>query len=305
VKFDTVAVALDFSDGSTQALSVARRLLARGARLKLVHVIDSALYYRGPTYGDVQVLEQLFSDLVRGALSQLDTFAEELRVQGFTVDTAAKVGRPADEILAAGEGADLVVVGSHGRGAIGRFFLGSVAEEVARRSPTPVLVVREGMAVSPERPIERVVVAVDPTGPSRDAIRAAAALADRTGARLEVIHSAYLPPVLPYADKGALLKLDAALATHLEAAPALVRNLIEKTIGKRDVKIRVLAGNPADEISRHTTPRDVLVCGTHARTALGRLVFGSVAAKLVRQAPCPVLVVRPHDEHEAKEELAP
>src|SRR5581483_2918518 len=91
---------------------------------------------------------------------------------------------------------------------------------------------------------------------------------------------------------------------HLESAPALVQNVIAKSIGQRDVKVRVFSGSPADEIVRFATPRDLLVCGTHARSALGRFVFGSVAAKLLRHAPCPVLVVRPREDDEAKEELA-
>jgi nucleotide-binding universal stress UspA family protein len=302
-EFDAIAVALDFSPSSLGALEAAKRLAKPGARLKLIHVVDSALYFRGPTYGDPVVADRLFQDLLRGGLAQLETLAEELRVARFRVDCVARVGRPADQILEASEGTDLLAVGSQGRGALGRILLGSVAEEVARRSAIPVLVVREGTAGG-LRSIERVVVAVDPTGPSRDAIRVAASVANRTGARLEAIHSASLPTVLPYADAGALLKLNSALTAHLAEAPALVQNLIAKTIGAKDVKVRVLAGPPADEIVRFTTPNDLLVCGTHARSALGRFVFGSVAVKLVRHAPCPVLVVRPHEDEEPREELA-
>lgn len=304
MKFDSIAVAIDFSAGSLGTLEMVRRLASPGARLKLIHVVDSALYFRGPTYGDPQVSEHIFQDLLRGGLAQLETLGEELRVQKFQVDCVARVGRPADQILAAAEGADLVAVGSHGRGALGRLLLGSVAEEVARRSHVPVLVVREGVAGPAPGRLERVIVAVDPTGPSGDAIKAAGAVAERTGARFEAVHSAHLPPVLPYADKGALLKLDAALSQHLEQAPGLVQALIQKSIGQRDAKVRVFTGPPAEEIARFATPQDLIVCGTHARSALGRFVFGSVAAKLLRIAPCPVLVVRPHDDEEAKEELA-
>src|SRR5207249_744417 len=111
----------------------------------------------------------------------------------------------------------------------------------------PVLAVRQGTTAGDEA-IERVLVAVDPTGPSRDAIRAAAALADRLGARLEAIHAAHLPTVLPYADAGALVKLNDILERHLETAPKAVGDLIEKTVGKR-VKVHVVVGPPAAEIA--------------------------------------------------------
>jgi nucleotide-binding universal stress UspA family protein len=304
VKLDVAAVGVDFSAGSFAALRLARRISRAGSTIRLVHVVDDAIFYRGPTYGDLAVQESLYRDLTAGARAELDAFAEELRVGGFIVENVVKVGRPADAILAAAESADLIALGTHGRGALGRLLIGSVAEEVARRSPIPVLVVREG---TEEKPTERVLLAVDPTGPSRDAIVAAAHLAERLGARLEAIHAAHMPPVLPsmvpYADTGALERASVLLERHFEAAPALINGLVKKTIG-REVKVHVVSGAPAHEIARHAGPRDLVVCGTHGRTALGRFVFGSVAAKLLRETPCPLLIVRPCEDETAREELA-
>ncbi len=295
-----LAVGVDFSAASLGAARLARQLASKGSTLRLVHVIDSAVFHRGPTYGDPAVAERFFRDLGRAAQGELDALAEEPRVSGLAIETVIRIGRPADQILAATEEADLVLMGTHGRGALGRVFLGSVAEEVVRRSAVPVLVVREGIE---EKPIERVLLAIDPTGPSRDAIRAGAALADRLGARLEAIHAAHLPPVLPYADSGALDEMAQVLERHLEAAPVLVKNMIEKTVG-RDVKVHVVTGSPAAEIVRHAGPGDLVVCGTHGRSALGRFVFGSVAAKLLRETRCPILVVRPAEDESSRDELA-
>ncbi len=304
MKLDVAAVGVDFSAGSLAALRLAKKVSRAGSTIRLIHVVDDAIFYRGPTYGDPVIQESLFRDLTTGARSELDAFAEELRVTGFTLENVVEVGRPADTILAAAEGADLIALGTHGRGAIGRFFLGSVAEEVARRSPIPVLVVREG---TEERPTERVLLAVDPTGPSRDAIVAGALLAERLGARLEAIHAAHMPPILPsmvpYADTRTLERASELLERHFEAAPALINGLVKKTIG-REVKVHVVSGAPAHEIARHAGPGDIVVCGTHGRTALGRFVFGSVAAKLLRETPCPLLIVRPCEDETTREELA-
>src|SRR5581483_426227 len=160
------------SESSLAAYRQARALLRRGATLRLIHVVDTTLFSPGPT------LERVQAELTGAACKELEVLAEEPRVRGAAIEVVATTGRPADAVLAAAEGASLLVMGTHGRGVVGRLVLGSVAEEVARRSAVPVLIVHEGE----ERPIERVLVAIDPLGPSSDAVRAAAALARRLDA---------------------------------------------------------------------------------------------------------------------------
>jgi nucleotide-binding universal stress UspA family protein len=81
-------------------------------------------------------------------------------------------------------------------------------------------------------------------------------------------------------------------ARQLAEAPLTISSLVEKTAG-RSVKVHVVTGTPAPEIVGLASSRDILVCGTHGRAGLERVVFGSVATKLMRSAPCPLLVVRP------------
>jgi nucleotide-binding universal stress UspA family protein len=85
------------------------------------------------------------------------------------------------------------------------------------------------------------------------------------------------------------------LERHLDIAPKLVEAAVQKAIG-RPIKVRVVTGAPAHEIARNASPRDIIVCGTHGRSALGKLVFGSVAAKLLREAPGPLCIVRPAED---------
>jgi nucleotide-binding universal stress UspA family protein len=275
VDFSSISVAIDFSAASWEALRQAERLAAPRGTLRLIHVVDAA----SGLYLDL-------ADLVRGARAELAARAEELRTR-FAVELVVESGRPADVIVASSEGSDLLVMGTHGRSALGRLILGSVAEEVTRTSGAPVLVIREGT----HEP-RRIVVAVDPTSASRDAIAAAASLADRLALPLEAVHGFHAPQVLPYGEPAALRERESVVATHLEKAPDLVRDAVSKAAG-RTVKVHVFVGSPAEEITRRLGPGDVLVCGTHARQGTGRFVFGSVATKLLRTAPCAVLVVRP------------
>lgn len=133
-------LATDLSEASVSATDEAFELAARlGASLLVVSVIDPGTLLRpGGRYSARM-------DQVRDRREQLArTLVERGRAEGVEVSFLVWEGDPGDMIVAAAEAehADLVVVGSHGRGAVGRFFIGSVSEHVVRHAPCPVLVVR-------------------------------------------------------------------------------------------------------------------------------------------------------------------
>jgi nucleotide-binding universal stress UspA family protein len=125
---------------------------------------------------------------------------------------------------------------------------------------------------------------------SRRAFRLAAALAGAQGARVLVLHvNPTLGPIVAYGGAMAQLqppeyrdKLWHALR-HFQAADSRVR-----------VEHRVAEGDPVHEILRvvDETACELIVMGTHGRGGLGRLLLGSVAAEVMRQAPCPVVTVK-------------
>ena len=144
-----MVLATDLSSTSEAATTAALDLAAMaGARLLAVSVIDpGALRLPGGRY-----LARV--DQVR---AERERFAQELvargRARGVTVDFLVWEGDPGESIIEAAqaEGADLIVVGSHGRGAVGRFLIGSVSDHVVRNAPCPVLVVRSGTPANPPR----------------------------------------------------------------------------------------------------------------------------------------------------------
>lgn len=133
-------LATDLGSASAAATDEAFRLAAAvRARLLAVTVIDKrALQLPGGRYRRRVDQERL----------RLETAASELVLRGRRdqVPTSYLIweGEPAESIVEAAyaERADLIVVGSHGRGAIGRALIGSVSDEVVRHAPCPVLVVR-------------------------------------------------------------------------------------------------------------------------------------------------------------------
>jgi nucleotide-binding universal stress UspA family protein len=111
-------------------------------RLVLVHVLDpiDAIYVSEPSVWDESMLDRR-RERAETLLADLERLAAE---SGVEVDTALEHGEPSRTIVecATETGADLIVIGSHGRSGVSRVLLGSVAEAVTRRAPVPVLVVR-------------------------------------------------------------------------------------------------------------------------------------------------------------------
>jgi nucleotide-binding universal stress UspA family protein len=139
-RFRTVMLATDLSTASDAATTVALDLAASlKARLLAVSVVDP---------GSLRLPGGRYAARVDQVRTERERFAQELvargRSMGVTVDFLVWEGDPGEAIIdaAQAEGADMIVVGSHGRGTVGRFLIGSVSDHVVRNASCPVLVVR-------------------------------------------------------------------------------------------------------------------------------------------------------------------
>lgn len=139
-RVERLLLATDLSEASTAATEEAFELATRlGASLLVVSVIDP---------GSLLLPSGRFRARMDQVRERRETIAQELVERGRDVGVQVSFlvwdGDPGDMIVAAAqaEHPDIVVVGSHGRGAMGRLFLGSVSEHVVRHAPCPVLVVR-------------------------------------------------------------------------------------------------------------------------------------------------------------------
>lgn len=143
--YKRVLVPVDFSAASLEALAAARGLArTTGAELHLFHSVDDVAWrYLGYP---LETLGQVQTAVTDSANEQLRELAIQEQREGLTVDYTVVVStRPASAIVtfAAEQGIDLIVMGTHGRGAMLRMMLGSVAEHVVRTAPCPVMVVRD------------------------------------------------------------------------------------------------------------------------------------------------------------------
>jgi nucleotide-binding universal stress UspA family protein len=143
IQLQRILLPTDFSETAAAARSYGLDLArAFGAVLHVLHVIEPPVYYNSAFGGYVPDPETLESYAKAG----LDNWIPEGDGAGLTVTTEFVTGTPFVEIVSAAKrhACDLVVIGTHGRGALAHALIGSVAERVVRKAPCPVLTVRLG-----------------------------------------------------------------------------------------------------------------------------------------------------------------
>jgi nucleotide-binding universal stress UspA family protein len=149
--------------------------------------------------------------------------------------------------------------------------------------------------------IKKVLVATDFSAPSETALNYARAMARAFGAELHVLH-VFEPLWITSAD---VVGGGVALATMIQGLEDTAKKQLEEAVTEEDrrelkaVPVMMTSESPAREIAKYANDQkvDLVVIGTHGRSGLTRLLIGSVAEKIVRLAPCPVLTVH-HPEHE-------
>ncbi len=278
----------DFSHTGDAALELATSLARdMDAKLLIVHVEEPPMAYGGGEmyYGMPEPAKDDLLRMLDGVTPNDPRVAFERRLV---------TGAPADAIvqLAESEHVDLVVMGTHGRSAASQIFLGKVAEEVVREAPCPVFSVKredEGKSLGE---MVRVLVPVDFSSTSTSAIDKAVEMSIPAATELHLLH-VLEPPMMVASDFGAM-----PLVPVDEKAEALAR-LRETAAGiharspSLKPEIHVCEGAPAKEILSFARKQGVnlIVMGTHGLTGIVRLLFGSVAEKVVRRAHCPVFTV--------------
>jgi nucleotide-binding universal stress UspA family protein len=142
MKFEGLLVAVDFSEVSHSVYEVAAELAAHlGARVRVLNVTEPEVDYVG--MAPPQAMTTADEIITRGALAALKAAQEIFEQRGIRVETSHRMGPVVSVILAEREqsGAGLIVLGSHGHGAVYSLIVGSVAQGVIRHAPVPVVVV--------------------------------------------------------------------------------------------------------------------------------------------------------------------
>jgi nucleotide-binding universal stress UspA family protein len=297
-RYHSILVPLDGSTFSEHALPVAARIARlAGSPLQLVRVIPNN-HAEDVVFG----LTGLYP--WQEGRAYLHRVADLLEIRAGLWPSVRLLGGPVVDNLcehAVEQGADLVVMTTHGRGPLSRIWLGSVADELVRRLPMPLLLVRpQGKAPDwAAEPLKNVLIALD-GGPLAEAVLGPAVELGRlTGASFTLLGAVPPPPAAALdmpaygagvVDGTALERVQGEMHAYLEG---VARPLREQGLA---VRTRVVAeGRPAAAIlaEAEAQPCDLIALATHGRRGLSRLFLGSVADKVVRGAAASVLLCRP------------
>ncbi len=288
-----ILVPVDFSDPSRQALRTAVALAQRfGSRLAVAHVTRR----NRPDSHIVAEQMGITFDTRRAGRAMLSEFIEREKLSDIQPTRLVADGVPFDEIAKAAKvwEADLIVIATHGYTGLKHVLLGSTAERVVRHAPCPVLAVRgrekRGVktAFSPDK-VRSILVPVDFSKPSLDALPHALALARKYEAQLTLLH--VIEPLHPdMLIDTTQSQRDARVTAHERLAK--LADATKKAWPRTGRELRT--GHPVDTITAlaKRTNADLIVMGTHGRTGIKRALIGSVAERVLQHAPCPVLVVR-------------
>jgi nucleotide-binding universal stress UspA family protein len=269
-----ILLALDGSENSEKAIPWVKRVAAQEtAQVVLLRVVPSAR--KVPARG-------VDREEARDYLLRME---KELNYAGVPTKVMVRRGRAPREIVDAAreEGCDLILMATRGESTIQRWALGGVTEQVLRLSTIPVLPVRSQLSMPRQGHVSRVIVPVDGSTLAEAPLWWSARLARLLKAKLIFLH------VYP---NGAERKC----GWDRKSFDALQRRLTQfcRALSGYGVKasFRLQRGDAAARIINYADEHDLILTTTHGFGGIKRLVFGSVAEKLIHEARVPVLVYK-------------
>jgi len=284
---------VDRSPSSLEAFSYAIALARwQGARLSLLEVIEAAV----PPGGSRIPEDDRVPNDTRAALERdLRRVLTARRAADVRVEILMRKGHVVQQILAQAKAsrADLVVIGSHGRGGPQRLVLGSVAEKVLRLATCPVLTVRRGVKVARRSRslFGTILCATDLSAAANRGVAYAKRLAKEANAKLIVMHAIEWP-FGNAVTSGAIGELRKSIESS--ARDELVRLLPRPGSDGRGAEAVVTSGKASADIVKLARARSVglIVMGVSGRGAVNVAVLGSTTHRVIREGTWPVLTVR-------------
>ena len=290
VKHLGIVVAVDGSPASDAATCWAARDAAmRNIPLTVVSVVTTPT----ATYPPVPYPESLgvwLEDKGRKAAAQAVKIAEDAVPADRKVAVKSEIlfAAPAEALVKMSDEAEMIVVGSSGKGMLARTVLGSVSSSVVRHANCPVAVIRDEDALMPDPQHAPVLLGIDGSPASELATEVAFDEASRRGVGLIALHAWSDIPLfeLPGMDWEEVFAEES-------------RTFAERLAGWQgrypDVAVQrvVVCDEPARQLIEKSESAQLVVVGSHGRGGLTRMMLGSVSNKVVHSVRMPVIVARP------------
>lgn len=298
-----ILVPIDFSKMSIQAIETAKRVALRfGGSVHLAHVyqFDYPAGFMAPgiwsTQPSITAQEQHTQALTKnlGALAREHSLSPESCHLSRGAPSFDEICRIAQQISA-----DLIVMPTHGYTGLRHVFLGSTAERVVQHSPCPVFVVRPRKRKSESgrsSSAHTILVPVDFSHSSREGLRYAIRFANEFGGRIILLHATYVGYI--YSSEGnGIYDVHTMQESALKNAARQMRELVRTVnFGRAKFETVFTDGSPVLDICAFAKDHnvDLIITSTHGLAGLKHVLIGSIAERVVRHAPCPVLVLPSH-----------
>jgi nucleotide-binding universal stress UspA family protein len=283
-------------DGSRSAQQAVRWAALEAARRKAPLRLVTAHPWDRPPAGSRGGYSAAYGEVLRAAarrqLAEAAAVAEQI-CPGVSVDRQLIVGAPVAVLRAETERAHLLVLGDCGRGAVAGLLAGSVAVALSAHAACPVVVVRAAKGEPVEDRSRPVVVGVDGSPVSENALAFAVDAASARGVPLVAVHTWW--DLLVDGTMAPLLDWPAIEAEEGEVLAERLAGWGEKYPDVRVLR-RITRDRPAHTLIRESRTAQLVVVGSRGRGAMAGRLLGSVGHAVLHRAHCSVAVVPPPAE---------
>ena len=284
-----IVVPTDFSDPAAHALRYASALADRFGSHLLVIYADP--FVPPVDYAGSAAYVRYTEDMIEQTRERLEVHAEQNINPRVPYDVRVIVNAPVNAIIeqARDSGADLIVMGTHGRSGLRRFLVGSVADGVVRSATTPVIAVNAYTVESAS--IRKVLCPFTPTAAAREALRFAADLTDTPSSPLLLVHGTSED------------ELQSTVQELVRLQDWTPRELLDRC------ELKMLPARvPAHQINQfaNLTNSDLIALGVPVDRTIADVFTGTIAERILQSSTCPVLMVnekvarQPQPEREAE-----
>lgn len=267
-------------------------------------VLPAALYLAEAMHGSVTLLTvvakkpsddvNLMAQAIQTGEYEADLYLRSVKKHFLPsmvpIETAVITGKPDKDIIeyAKENGTNLIIMSTHGRSGITRWSFGRTADKVLRRSPCPTVILRSEHDIEPDQ-FKRVLLPLDGSPLAERVLTPALEMAKSVGVELFMIH---------VVEKGSFYGFghdEAHIDAEIEAAQTYLDELRDRAIPAGvAVHSHIEVGSSADAIVDYAEAQeiDLIVVSSRGDSGFNNWMFGSVAEKVMKGAPCAILVIR-------------